>query len=151
MNPELKVIPSKRPTMFLWLRQIFVTSEFLAVTSNECLQSAIWHEYGHVQQRMTMLALVSVSVSIIFLSMLIFELELFIFLLVGFYLWCCFLSRLGEYGADSFALRNTTKEGVKELLIGEGSRLDSKLSMLFYPLRFHPSAERRLKILGLKL
>jgi hypothetical protein len=41
-------------------------------------------------------------------------------------------------------LKHTTVEGVKELLEIKGSRLDSKLSMIFYLFRWHPSNKKKL-------
>ena len=149
MKEYLKVVASCRPTMYLSFNRIFVTSTYLTVTSDECLQSAIWHEYGHIKQRKTMIAIILVSLAIATLSMLILEIEAFLFLAVGFYIWCCYVSRLGEYKSDEYALKHSSITRMYEMLSGEGSRLDTRLAQCFYLLRWHPSTKKRLHNLGL--
>ena len=140
---DLKVITHARPTMFLFFNRIYVTSEYLTVTSDACLESAIWHEYGHKEQFKFMFCITLISM-VIFLQLVLMLSSLGFLVLPFFYLLVCWFCRLGEYHSDVFSLKHTTLEGVLEMLQGEGSRLDTRLSMLFYPLRWHPCSSRRI-------
>jgi len=149
LREELKVYSSNRPTMFLWVDQIYITSEYLTVTSNNCLRSALMHEYGHLKQRRIMFALTVVSLVVFLQLVLLLPVNFLLVWTPCTYLWFCYLCRLGEYHSDEYSLRHTSVSGVTEMLSGEGSRLDTRLSMMFYPFKWHPSTKKRLNNLGL--
>jgi len=100
-----------------------------------------------------MVAIVSVSL-VIFLQVMIlmlqfltvFTLSLMFFM---FYIWLCFFCRLGEFKADEYALKHTSKNGVVQMLSGEGHRMDTKMARLFFFVRLHPNSKKRLKNLNL--
>lgn len=132
---KIKVISHSRPTMFLWFGRVYVTSEYLTVASDRCLLAALSHELGHKQQYKVMLAITLITIAIfIQLFLLLPQVLFFSFPLV--YLWFCFLCRLGEYHADKYALECTNLESMREMLQIEGSRMDTRLSMLFYLFRW---------------
>ena len=149
MKEEIRVYSSNRPTMFLWIRTIYVSNAFLSVSSDMCLKSSYEHELGHISQRKTMFALVMVSLVIFLQLVLLLPTSLLLLWTPFTYLHFCFLCRLGEYKADEYALRHTDPSSMIEMLSGEGCRLDSKLAGCFYLLRWHPSVKRRLNNLGL--
>jgi len=148
---KLKVIPSLKTSMFVWLNTIYIQSGFLSVASDKCLASAFWHEMGHIYQRKIMVAIVSCSLVIFFQLLLLLPMSLFslcsMFFL--FYIWLCFFCRIGEYKADEYSLKHTSKDGMIEMLIGEGSRMDTRIARLFFFVRLHPNSKKRLKNLGL--
>jgi len=140
--------------MYVWLNTIYIQSGFLSVASDECLASAYWHEMGHLKQRKIMVAIVSVSLVVFFQVMIlmlpmltVFSLSLMFFL---FYLWLCFFCRLGEFKADEYSLKHTSKNGMIQMLSGEGHRMDTKMARLFFFVRLHPNSKKRLKNLGLR-
>ena len=142
---KIKVIPSNRPTMFLFFSTIYVTPEYLTVTSDRCLHAAICHELGHQKQFKVMLAITLITMAIFIQLFILFPGFIFFSPLV--YLWFCYLCRLGEFKADEYSLRETDKESMREMLAVEGSRMDHWLvdNTWLYLFRWHPSSDRRLK------
>ena len=157
MNKEIqiKVIPSSKTGMHIFGYVVSIDNGFLEIASDECLASAYWHEMGHLKQRKIMVAIVSVSLVVFFQVMILMLPLLSVFslwLMLGlFYLWLCFFCRLGELHADLYSLKHTSKNGLIQMLSGEGSRLDSTLAKIFWFLRFHPSRRKRLQNLRLRL
>ena len=132
--------------MFLFFNKVYVSYGYLSVTSDNCLHSALMHELGHRKQFKTMFAIIMISMAIFIQLFLFSKIAILFFLPVG-YLFFCWISRLGEYHADHYALRHTSLDSMREFLIGEGSRLDTRLSKWFYLFRWHPSTVRRYNVL----
>jgi len=145
---NLRVLPYDRPTMFLFFSKIFVTNGLLVRASDEHLQSSIYHELGHKKQFKIMFCIYLINIALFLQLILLFSYHAVLFLPL-FYMLFCWYCRIGEYHADSYALVHTSKSGMIELLEAEGNRLDTRLSMLFYPIRFHPDKHRRIRNLGL--
>lgn len=144
-NRDIRVLPWDKPTMFIFLNTIFVTNNYLVSTSDECLKSCLWHEYGHLRQRKTILSIILISMVIFIQLMIIIPFRYMIILSIAYYIWCCYLCRLGEYKSDEYSLHNTTRDGMIEMLKGEGCYLDRGLWLLFYPFRYHPTVKKRIK------
>ena len=80
--------------------QIYVTNEYLSITTDQCLQSAIMHEYGHLKQRRVMVAIILISLVVFLQLVLLLPVNLLLVWTPCTYLWFCYLCRLGEYHAD---------------------------------------------------
>jgi len=130
--------------MFVFFNTIYATNEYMINTSDKHLNSAIQHELGHKHYFPFMFIMFILLVLTISITFLLIPISIFI-LLPFSYLMFCYLCRIGEYMADVYALEKTSMEGMIELLIDEGKRLDTPLSNWFYLLRFHPNSEKRIK------
>lgn len=146
---EVKVLSSNKPKMFLFFNIVYVTSEYLTVASDNCLESALKHEGGHLLYRKVAGAY---TVLLLILSYLCFYLLPMVVCGVIFpvvYLLYCWFLRRGEFFADRYSLTYTTSEGLREMLLIEHKQQDNWLSYCFYALRWHPAYYKRLENLGL--
>jgi len=144
----IKTIPSIKPIMFISFNTIYISYNYLSITTDRCLQAGIYHELGHRDHVLfrKMFAILFIYMTI-FVPLFLVSKSTILFLIPFSYVFFCWVARLREFHADLYAFRHTDLDSMREFLMGEGSRMDTKLLRVFFLFRWHPNSAKRYSFL----